>query len=193
MNKPRRKKNETEETYIKRACEEYHLHGYHIDEIAKRLNISMIEVYNHVSKGNKITTEDERNEMIHMRSIGCSYAEISRVTGRSRSCIKARIAAPAKIGCHSKRMLTDKQLKQMKEMAHDGVYIGTIAEILGESRGSISHRLNQCGIKRCTKVSKDEEKKYVKMFKSGKNAVQIAKACDRAASTVRFHLHKLGY
>lgn len=193
MNKPRQRKNETEEAYIKRACEEYHLHGYHIDEIAKRLDISMIEVYNHVSKGNKITTEDERNEMIHMKSIGCSYAEISRVTGKSRSCIKARIASPAKVGCRTKHMLTDKQLKQMKEMGHDGVYIETIAEALGESRSNISRRLNQCGIKRHIKVSKDEEKKYVKMFKNGKSATEIAKIYNRAASTVRYHLRKLGY
>ena len=193
MNKPRKKKLETEDQYNERASKLYYSHGYHLNEIADRLNISMVEVYNYVCNGHKITTESERLEMINMRNIGMSYSEIARIFGKSRSCIRERIASPAKINCKS-IMLTDKQLKKMRDMAIDGAYLSTIAEELGVGINSVRHRLNLCGLSRSSnKVSKSEIQRFIRLYKNGKSHREIADRCGRNVTTVGRHLRSAGY
>jgi hypothetical protein len=190
MNKPRKKKNESDEAYILRASKLYFSNGYHIDEIAERLDIPLIEAYNDVCHGHKITTEEERQEMIRLYGLGYSYNAISKIVGRSRSCVRERIKSPAKIVCTTKNRLTNKQIKQITDMIHDGAYITTIAKDLGLPRSVVSDRVRRCGLCSPKKPIDDKEiKKFIRLHKAGYTYEAIAKKCDRCVSTVSKYIN----
>ena len=193
MIKPRRKKDETIEAYNKRASKLYYDNGYYLKEIAQRLNISEIEVYNCVANGNKITTEAERLEMISLFNKGYSYTAIGKIVNRSRSCVKKRIECPAKFAYKTDRELTDRQLKIMVDMAKDNCTIEHIAQTLGVDERYIKYRLRHVvGRKRTTYVTEEERNKFVRLYKKGKSHRAIAKECGRGVNTVTRHLHIAG-
>lgn len=195
MTKPRRKKNESIDAYNERASKLYYANGYHIKEIAEKLKIDKIEVYNYVANGPKITTEAEREEMISLFNKGYSYSSIAKIFNRSRACIKDRIESPAKINCGCNSDLTDKQLKKMKELANEGKCIKDIAREIGVRDRSIEYRLSHTDVgvnRRFTYVTPAEVKKFVRLYKNGKSHNEIAKTCNRSRSTVLKYLHKAG-
>lgn len=194
MIKPRRKKNETTEAYNRRASKLYYDNGYYLKEIAQRLNIPEIEVYNYVANGHKITTEDERNEMISLFNQGYSYNAISKIFNRSRSCVKRRIESPAKFVYNTDYELTDRQLKIIADMAKEDDTIEHIAQTLGIDMRYVKYRLRHiAGRKHITYVTEEEHDEFIRLYKKGKSYKTIAKECGRSVSTVARHLHDAGY
>lgn len=194
MVKPRKTKNESIDAYNERASKLYYNNGYHIDEIAERLNIDPVEVYNYVVTGHKITTSAEREEMIALFNKGYSYSAIAKIFNRSRMCVRTRIERPARVNTSSSNTLTDKQLKKMRDMANDGAYIETIAKELGIPVSSVKYRLNHTNIRNHIKyVSKDEVKQFIKLYKKGKTITEISKLTNRSRNTVSRHLKAAGY
>ena len=194
MQKPKIKKNESLDEYNERASKLYYENGYHVKEIAKRLDMDEIEVYNYViTKGHRITTEAERREMITLFNKGYSYTAIAKIFGKSRACIKDRIERPAKINRSGSGDLTDKQIKKIKEMAKNGAYLKTIAKELNIPVSAVRYRLSH-GIRKPhhTYVTPAELNKMIRLYKKGKNQTEIAKLCNRGRSTVHNHLHKAG-
>jgi transposase len=191
MNKPRKRSKETDEAYKLRAIKLYYTNGYHIDEISERLNIPMVDVYNVVSSGHKITTEEERQEMIHLRNLGYTHSYIANIFGRSRSCIQERINSSAKCTCATATKLTDKQLEQIKSMIKEGMYISDIARELGVSRRTVNDRVKRCGLSSPKKpVTEKEVKRFIRLRKNGHTYKEIAKRCNRCEDTVFRHIKK---
>ena len=195
MIKPRRKKNESNAAYNERATKLYYSNGYHIKEISKRLNIEEVEVYNYITTGRKITTEAEREEMIRLYNQGYTYSAIAKILGRSRACVTDRIKSPAKCKWqNSPDNLNDKQIKMIQDMAKEGMLVTAIAKEIGIRRGSVEYRLKHIGMPCKYKyVTKEEEKKFVRLYKKGLTHAEIGRICGRHRSTVYTHLHKLGY
>lgn len=192
MNKPRKRKNESDEKYYERASKLYYSNGYYIKEIANKLGISDIKVYNYVTNNtNRITTEEERQEMIKLFNQGYSYNAIGRMLHRNHSCVKERIERPAKI-VSSNNHLTDKQIEKIKQMLIDGETVETISKELNISKGIIRCRIRNIEEhKHFTHVSKDELKQYIKLYKKGKSYSEIAKIYGRHKNTVSRHIRKI--
>ena len=163
--KPRKKKNETVEDYNKRVIKELYNDGYHIKEIAKKLNIDEIEVYNHATNGRKITTNAEREEMIKLFNQGYSYCAIAKKLNKSRSCVKTRIESKAKFNCGKYDDITYKQLKKMKTMAKNGASMEKISEEVGIKLSSVIYRLSHSDIiTHTTRVSKEERDTFISLY-----------------------------
>lgn len=185
--KPRRKLCEPIDVYNERVSKLYYNEGYHIKEIAKKLKIDEVEVFNYVSKANyRITTETERQEMIYLYNKGYSLSKIAEITGRSRECVRARIESPAKIHCQEGKELTDRQIKKIKDMASKGYNSETIAKELGISEGTIRSRLSHTDLykPKYNHVSEEEIKEFVRLRKEGKTYEEIGKICGRGKNTV---------
>lgn len=192
--KPRRKKDESIDEYNKRVIKLYYGDGYHIKEISNKLKIDEIEVYNCVTNGKKITTEAEREEMIHLYNQGYSYNAIGRIFNKTHSCVKERIEKPAKIICKSNNKLTDRQLRKMTNMAKDGLSTEAIAKELGVKVSTVRYRLSHTGIReKTTHVSKSEVNKFIRLHNEGKTIKEIAKICNRGKNTVSRHLRAAGF
>lgn len=181
MVKPRRLKDESIDTYNERASKLYYSNGYHIAEIAEKLKINEVEVYNYVATGHKITTEAERAEMISLYNAGYSISAIAKIFGRSRYCIRQRIESPAKLNIKSTD-ITDKQLDKMIEMAKKGYCAEDIAKEIGISEYSVKYRLSHTGIKvnNSTRIANEENK----------NISRISKLFKRSKDTICKHFHK---
>ena len=194
MVKPSKKKNESIDSYNERASKLYYHNGYCITEIAKKLDIGEIEVYNYVTTGKKITTEEERQEMIRLYNKGYSYTAIAKMLNKSRSCVRNRIERPAKAKWHNSVNFSDRQLKKMKDMCKDGAYMETISKEFGVKTSSIRYRLEHMGrSKHHTRVSQEEKELFIYLYKQGKTHEEIAEICNRNRHTVYTHLHRAGY
>lgn len=194
MVKPRKRKSESVEQYNERVSKLYYSEGYHIKEIADKLQIDILEVYNYVSNGYKITTEAEREEMIHLYNQGYSYTAIGKIFNRSHSCVKDRIERPAKFNHGDKNKLTEEQLKKMKDMVNSGKNMEEIAREIGISVRSVAYRLRHTNMRKTyTNVSKAELNKFIRLHKKGKTHKQIAELCNRSRSTISRHLSAAGY
>lgn len=195
MGNPRIKKNESVEAFNQRSSKYYYSNGYNIKEISMKLKISEIKVYNYVAHGRKITTDEEREQMITLFNQGYSYTAIGKIFNRSRTCVRKRIQSPARVRCSNcKNIVTDSKLRRMKEMAKDGVCIETIARDLDLNLSSVKYRLHHSGLRTPnTFVSNDEVKQFVKLYKQGKSYAEIARLCNRSKSSVSRHLHNAGY
>lgn len=194
MQKPRMRKNESIDEYNERASKTYYTNGYHIKEIANRLKIDEVEVYNYViTKGHKITTEDERRRMINLFNQGYSYSAIARIMGKIRAYVRDRIERPAKINNSGSGNLTDKQIKKIKDMANEGACLCTIAEEMNIPISAVRYRLSH-GIREVhhTHLSKAEKQKIIRLHKNGKSTTEIANICSRSWSTVRRCLRRVG-
>ena len=195
MIKPKRLKNESIEEYNERASKLYYNNGYHIAEIAKKLKLNNVDVYNHVvHNGYRITTESERQEMIALYNDGASYSEIARIFNRSRSCVRERIKAPAKTSGKTGTTLNDRQLKKMKDLYESGMTVEAIAEKLKVSLYTVKYRLNHIDTYRhLPRVDEKELMRFIALFYKGKSYKEIAKACNRHPTTVSKHLKAAGY
>jgi IS30 family transposase len=144
MGKPRRKYGESKEDYIKRAALEMYSEGYHISEIAPKLNTTQFKVYNAVMvSSSRTTTEEEREEMIYLRSKGMPYRDIAAIVGRSESCVRLRVKTPAKFNSRGGHHMSDKDLNKMKEWYSEGKTITWIAKKLGVNRDNVIHRIRK--------------------------------------------------
>lgn len=188
-----KKDNESIDQYNERVSKLYYSNGYYIKEIAKKLNIDAAEVYNYVTSGRKITTASEREEMVNLYNRGYSYSEIAVLLNKSRHCVRERIKQPSKINCKISKNLTDKQINKMKNMVKKGESLNTIANKLGISVGSLKNRLNHCGrSKSFTYVTKNEVKKFIRLYKNGYSITKIGTMCNRHRHTVARHIHRAG-
>lgn len=189
-----RKKNESVEDYNRAISKLYYGDGYHIKEIAEKLQIDEVNVYNYVSAGHKITTNEDREEMIYLHNMGYSYRAIAEMFGKSISCVKTRIAEPAKFSCQKSEKVTDNQLELMKDMAVNGYTLEDISKVTGIKLSSVRCRLAHTDLrKRLTYITDTEVKKMIKLFKDGKSYSEIAKECNRSKSTVYRQLLIRGY
>lgn len=180
--KTKQKRNETTEAYNKRISKMYYSSGYHIREIAEKFDIDIIEVYNYIT-GSYITTNAEREEMIKLYNSGVSYKEIAEKFGKSVTCVKERIKSPAKIVCgNDEELLSDKQIKKMRNMAIKGYSAKDIANEIGVSENSILYRMSHTdlGCKIHRSLSASEIDKIIRLYENGKSYEQIAKACKRS-------------
>lgn len=196
MTKPKRLKNESIDAYNERASKLYYSNGYHINEIAKKLKIDKIEVFNYVTNTYKITTASEREEMISLFNKGYSYSAIAKIFNKSRACVKDRIERPATINYKRSVDLTDKQIDKIKKMAKDGKTIREIAKEIGINEKSVEYRLSHTDAeihKKYKYVSPAEVNQYIKLYKKGKSHYEIAEICGRSRTTVSRHLHAKGY
>lgn len=195
MGNPRIKKNESVEAFNERASKYYYSNGYNIKEIANKLKISEVIVYNYVAHGRKITTNEEREKMIKLFNAGYSYTAIGKIFNRSRTCVRKRIQSPARVRCSQcENTINDSKLRKMKVMAKDGVSLETIAKELDANLSSIKYRLHHSGLRTPNKfISEDEVKEFIKLYKQGKSYNQIARLCNRSKSAVSRHLHNAGY
>ena len=189
----RKRKNESKSEYHERASKFYYSNGYSIKEIAKKLKIDELEVYNFITTGRKVTTSKEREEMIELYNKGYSITAIAKMFNKSRACIKKRIAAPAQINTGSGYTLSNKEINIISEMINEGKSIQSIARKLGVKTTVIRYRLDHMPRKRITYVDKYEANKFIYLFKKGKSYKEIAKMCGRARTTVERHIHKAGY
>lgn len=195
MNRPRRKPGESTDDYVKRASVILHNNGYHFSEIAKKLKVDKLTVYNILVRTQRcrITTEEERAIMIELRGRGYSYRKIAEEVGRSATCVRERINKPAKFyDGYPESVLTDKQIDQMKQWYSEGKTIKYIADQFCVHRSCILYRLKSAGLydasRKPSKVSTNEKYGYYKMHKKGKTNVEIAKHYGRNDSTVSRHL-----
>ena len=193
MIRPRRKINESIDTFHERASKLYYNNGYHIKEIADKLKIDPIEVFNYVTNSYKITTSAEREEMISLFNKGYSYTYIAKVFGRSRACVKARIEKPATINHVRRNSMTDKQIRKMRKLSRQGKCTKEIAREIDVCEKSIEYRLKHtdAGVHKNYKyVTPEEVKLFVELYKSGKSHNEIARICNRSRSTILKYLHK---
>ena len=177
-----KKKKETIKECNERLCKMYYSDGYHIKEIANKLDIDIIEVYNHIT-GSNFTTTEEREEMIRLYDAGVSYRDIAEKFGKSITCVKERIKSPAKIICgNDDEILSDKQIKKMKKMAIKGYSAEDIAKEIGISENSVLYRMSHTDIdhKVYRNLSSSEIDKVVRLYKNGKSYKEIAKACKKS-------------
>ena len=194
MTKPRRRKTESDESYYGRVCKLYYSNGYHIKEIASIFKLDPIEVYNYVTNGYKITTNEEREAMVRMYEQGYSYSAIAAKFNKSRACVRHRIESPATLTPNfDNNTITDRQLSRMKELASKGVPMNIIAKELGINVSSVKYRLQHFGLhKSYTRVSKEDIKEFVRLYHEGKSIAKIAKECNRGTKTVEKYLHESG-
>lgn len=177
-----KKKKETIKECNERLCKMYYSDGYHIKEIANKLDIDIIEVYNHIT-GSNFTTTEEREEMIRLYNAGVSYKDIAEKFGKSVTCVKERIKSPTKIICgNDDEILSDKQIKKMKKMAIKGYSAEDIAKEIGISENSVLYRMSHTDIdhKVYRNLSSSEINKVVRLYKNGKSYKEIAKACKKS-------------
>lgn len=195
MIKPRRLKSETINEYNERVSKMYYNDGYHIKEIASKLKIDEVEVYNYVVTGGyRITTDEEREEMIRLRGAGWSISRIANHLGRSRACVRKRIESPAKINCEIHTKFTDRQLKKIKNMANNEIPFDVIAKKFKVKTSIIKCRLNHTDIKNRNKhVTSEEVEKFISYRKSGYSFREIAEICNRSKNTIAKHIHDAGY
>lgn len=195
MTKPKKNSSESIEAYNERVSKLYYNEGYHIKEIAKKLKINEIEVYNYVASGTKITTSEEREEMISLYNNGYSIHSIAKIFNKSRACVRKRIEKPAKVSCGPEtNNTTDKKLNKMRDMAKKGFTAKDISEEIGISASSVLYRLSHSGERKPkTHVTKSELNRFIKLFKAGKTYPEIARICGRGLNTVYRHLHAAGY
>ena len=114
--KPKKYRNETKEQYIIRVSKELQNEGYHISEIASKLKCNKFEIYNIlVPEKYKFTTEEERQKMISLRKQGYSLREISKIVGRSHTCVRSRLLSPITLREDYKEYnINDRTLKKIK-------------------------------------------------------------------------------
>lgn len=180
---------EFDETSIK----EYYSHGYSIREISEKLDINPIYVYNIVAKGNKITTEEERLEMISLYNRGYSISAIARKLGRSRACVRDRIKSPAKVNCRTTTKLSDKQINDIEKLARKRNYSAAISRKLGIKYNSLRCRLkHNTNIPRRT-ISQEEKDTFIRLHLCGYTHDQIAEKTGRCVRSVGVHLRNAGY
>lgn len=194
MTKPRKEAKESVEAYNKRACKLYHENGYLIKEIAIKLKLTEVEVYNYLSN-NPITTEEERERMIKLRDQGLSIRAIAKEVGRSKTTVRTRLGCPAKVNCSCKSILNDKQMNLLSKMAKDGYSVREIAKALNMDMSSLKYRISIIDreINIPTKVTNKEIKRFIRLYKSGKSCSKIADVCNRSETTVRKYLKQEGY
>ena len=171
---------------------EYYSRGYCIKEIHEKLNIDMITIYNIVSKGHKITTENERIEMINLRNKGWSISAIARKFNKSRACVRLRLQQPAKIGCNTPVKLSDEQISDIGALSKENHVTG-IAKKLGLNVSCIRRRLEHFSNLPKRKVSEKELQKFIELFEAGYTHAKIAEECHRSEKTVGAHLRAAGY
>lgn len=198
MGRLRRKYGEPKEDYINRAIFEMYSQGYHISEIATKLNMTQFAVYNTLMIGSsKITTEEEREVMLELRGNGKTYRQIAAIVGRSASCVHDRINRPAKfnnrIGDH---YLSDKNLKRMKEWYQAGKTITWIAKKLGVPRSSIIYRVKNAGIyernkSNNTPISVLEGCKITTLLIKNMDVVDIANEIGRSPAMVARYIKSI--
>ena len=172
---------------------EYYSHGYSIREIAEKLNVNPIYVYNIIARGNKITTEEERSQMISLYNQGYSISAIARIIGRSRACVRNRIKSPAKINCRTVIKLTDKQIDNIETLAKKREYPASISRKLGINYNSIKRRLNHSTSIPKRTISQEEKNRFIKLHLIGYTHYQIAEKCGRCVKSVGTHLRNAGY
>lgn len=145
--KVKKKPKEAQFDYINRAANELKNKGNHIDEIAAKLGVDQLTIYNAiVPKNSKITTEAERNYMILLREQGKSYNEIAEMIGRSKSCVRDRVASPAKFNGRHGQSISDRDLLKIIKWYRAGKTASWIAKQVGVSRHAVIYRLKKAGV-----------------------------------------------
>lgn len=199
MINPRKRKNESNEEFLKRATNEYYSNGYYISEIADKLKCDKFTIYNFIVKDkNKITTDDEREVMLSLRSQGLSYREIAAKIGKSAACVHDRIKRPAKYHIENDNYkISEKDLERIKIWyAKEGKTLSWISKQLNVPTPSIKYRLIKAGLYK-PNLSKsipltNKEKLIIKAMRlSGKNAIEIAKSCGRDYSMVSKYIKSI--
>lgn len=196
MVKPRKRRNESNEDFTKRAIKEYYADGYHMIEIANKLKCDIRQVYNVlVSNKYKITTSEEREIMILMRNNGDSYAKIAKTLGRSRACIKARIEKAAGFHIESNTYtLTNRELDNIRKWYTDGKTMHWIATQLKISDRAVRYRLEKMGIytrdlSLHIPLTKTEKITIKAMILTNKSISEIATSIGRHYRTVNEYLN----
>lgn len=171
---------------IKKSSVSLYMNGNHISEIAVKLNCDKLKVYNSVvSESSRITTEEERNKMINLRSENLSYRKISNATNRSAECVRKRIASPAK--CHNNKgeyIISDKDLENIKKWYLAGKTLRWIGRKFNMSHLAVKYRLVKCNLyspeySKSVPLSPSDKRKITIMHKKGINFSTIVKECGR--------------
>ena len=191
MINPRRKKNESLEDFNNRAAKAYYANGFSILEVAKKLDISNSEAWNYCTNAKrKFITPDVKYKVIHLRSQGLSYTEISRMLNISRtSCRRVIEGRNNKYDNLSTDIITDKIIAlRIKNYSID-----KIAKELNLSRNIVHYKLSKAGYKPSNynkKLSDKEIRTILFLHKSGFSMREIAARCDRSLSTVFRYIKK---
>ena len=194
MIKPRKKYGESEDDFIVRASKAYYSNGYHITEIASKLNCKVIDVYSAVIGGKfRPTTEEERDVMILMYNQGMNYTEIAKKMNRSRTCVMSRIKKPASCNVESGYDLSDKDIIKMKEWYKSGKTVRWIAKQFDVPERSITYRLKKSGdykkeFSRTVPLTSKEKITIKKLYKQGKTVKEIADITGRHHNLIASHI-----
>ena len=178
------------------AVLELYLGGYHVSEIVKKLRCDPVFAYNVVTRGNHITDNKQRDEMIELRNDGCSLNEISKEVDRSRECVRTRLKSPAKVHVNIKEQtITDTGLKKLKAWYVEGKTIAWISRQLNISKKSITWRLQKCGLyakgySKTVPLTPKEKRRINMLRKKGYSVGDIAKDCGRLYCTVAKYLQE---
>ena len=172
---------------------DYYSHGYSIREIADKIDIDPIYVYNIVAKGNKITTDEERSQMISLYDQGYSISAIAKALGRSRACVRDRIKSPAKINCKLSAKLSDEQINDIEKLAKKRKYAAAVSRKLGIKYNTVRCRLKRNKSVPKRTISQEEKDRFIQLHLIGYTHAQIAEMCGRCAKSVGVHLRNAGY
>lgn len=195
--KPKKYRNETKEQYIIRVSKELQNEGYHISEIASKLKCNKFEIYNIlVPEKYKFTTEEERQKMISLRKQGYSLREISKIVGRSHTCVRSRLLSPITLREDYKEYnINDRTLKKIKNYYINGKSIKWISEKTNLPENAIEYRLKRAKLFKSkitvNKVTEEEAELFNDLYyNKGYSMDKIAKQCKRDRGTVSKHLKK---
>lgn len=198
MVKPRKRRNETVEQFIERAASEYYKNGYHLAEIADKLDCDLKTIYNAiVDKKYRIVSADERAIMIYLYNQGFSYSDIAKQTGRSRPCVKTRIIADAECYVENNSFyLPDKEISNIRKYFLAGKTIKWISNKIKISERAVRYRLQKMGIYKANysvtiPLTKSEETIIKSMIKNNENIMSIALYIGRPCTIVKKYINSL--
>lgn len=168
--------------------------GYTIQEIAKKLKIDEVTVFNATTQGAKIITEEQRQLMITMKAAGKSNRDIANAIGCSESTVRNRLKAPAKYKAPANYYkISDNDLKAIKKWYLRGKTIAWIADKYGISAASVLNRLKNSKTYK-TDYTKNvplhlTEKIYAQLFKKFKSVDEIANKLGRSYIIISDYLN----
>lgn len=198
MIKLRKRRGETVEQFIERAANEYYKNGYHLIEIADKLDCDLKTVYNAiVDKKYRSVSADERAIMISLYNQGFSYSEIAKQTGRSRQCVKTRIATDAECYVEDNSFyLSDKEISNIRKYFLAGKTIKWISNKIKISERAVRYRLQKMGIYKANysmtiPLTKSEKMVIKSMIRSNENIMSIALRIGRPCAIVKKYIYSL--
>lgn len=182
-----RKIGEDKQSFIERTTKEMYCEGYHISEIADKLKCDILYIRNAITDINKykITTEEERQEIINLYEDGYSVKDIAKKFNRDETCIYRRVKSKATFyKDYREYKLSDKDINYLKKMYLKGYTLKSICKELGITYTSARRRLIKAGIwepnlSQKIEVPNSEKNKYKSLYNKGFKVSEIAKKFNR--------------